>query len=176
MMLLPINIIRKLQMSLKLRISIIMIFLLGGFVGIIGLIRVGIAYNNGHFSQDTDTILVSVQCFAAVLCSCLPTYRPIFRKLNLIANFKATYASLLRRSGRGSSGSNSRQADDENHFATRETIGGRKYNRFASSGNVAKDEGWVLTRSEALIQGDTFTDTGNYPLHSINVERTVDIV
>ena len=89
---LPIRMILNLQLSRKNKILLCGIFLLGGFVIITGLLRVVYGYKPG--SQNVAFAKAetwsAVHIGIAIVCACLPTYRPLF------ARAAATFSSFRR--------------------------------------------------------------------------------
>lgn len=113
-----------------------------------------------------------VQTAAAVICCCLPTYGPLYQKLHIAAAIKNHWNPFQRRNPDEDANSTNRSKQ----YAAVESIGGRRYNRFAHSSNNAKDKSWIVSHSEAVIMEDHNFDVGSYPLDVINVERTMQAV
>ncbi|KAJ5162534.1 hypothetical protein N7492_007926 [Penicillium capsulatum] len=84
-LLVPVPIIWKLQMPRSQRIAVTGILLLGGFVCIAGIVRLVVLNNNTHSDDATWTIAPvflwsCVEPFIGIVCACLPTLSPLFRR------------------------------------------------------------------------------------------------
>lgn len=91
--LLPLRVVRKLKLPLAEKIILCFIFIIGSFVGVISIIRRVFVYNAADFSGTSygRTNWLPIQLAMAVICCCLPTYRP------LLPNDTAIMASLVSR-------------------------------------------------------------------------------
>ncbi|CAG7954384.1 unnamed protein product [Penicillium olsonii] len=81
----PAPIIWKLQMPKAQRLAVISILLLGGFVCVAGVIRVVFLYKNTQSEDPSWTIgpvfvWSCVEPFIGIVCACLPTFTPLFRR------------------------------------------------------------------------------------------------
>ncbi|RAO68073.1 uncharacterized protein BHQ10_004085 [Talaromyces amestolkiae] len=78
MLLLPISEVLKLQLSLRRRLSVCGIFMLGSCVIITGIIRVVICYRGpGALQLDKDALWLNIHTGIAIISACLPTYKPL---------------------------------------------------------------------------------------------------
>ncbi|KAI4137181.1 MAG: hypothetical protein L6R39_007432 [Caloplaca ligustica] len=79
---LPIRAVSKLQLSLKKKLLCTSIFALGGFVIITGIIRIVKVYKVTGVEVDLTQgdIWLNVHLGTAIICACLPTYRPLISK------------------------------------------------------------------------------------------------
>ncbi|ERF69692.1 hypothetical protein EPUS_03684 [Endocarpon pusillum Z07020] len=77
---LPVRMVLRLQLSQKRKISIMLIFLLGGFVIITGIIRVIYSYVPGSRVPEyiKAELWSTIHIGMAIFCACLPTIRPLF--------------------------------------------------------------------------------------------------
>ncbi|KAL8925694.1 MAG: hypothetical protein Q9208_003377 [Pyrenodesmia sp. 3 TL-2023] len=81
-LILPIRELYQLQLSLKKKFLCSLIFALGGFVIITGIVRIAIVYQPGRpdFDLTQGVIWLNVHLGTAIICACLPTYRPLFSR------------------------------------------------------------------------------------------------
>ncbi|KAL2849434.1 hypothetical protein BJX68DRAFT_267282 [Aspergillus pseudodeflectus] len=91
--------IRNLQMSLREKIALSAIFLLGAFVLVTGAVRISYAYNPGdaQLALDLTAMWSVINIGTGILCACLPTFPP------LLAKARDLYRSLHSRGSQGSS-------------------------------------------------------------------------
>lgn len=83
MILLPISEVFKLRFSLRRRLSVCGIFMLGGCVIITGMIRIIICYRGpGALQLDKDAFWLNIHTGIAIVSACLPTYRPLLSSAN----------------------------------------------------------------------------------------------
>jgi len=168
MMAVPIGVLRGLQMRIGYKISLALIFFLGGFVGIIGFIRISIAYEN--FNISNLGWWLGLQLAFGVLCCCFPTFKPLFTNSTFLSGLRSRYASLMR----GTSASGSKNTPLPESLVPKTNAG---YDRFHNSSKNVGNEDWVLARSHATIgHSDSYDAKTDFPMNSINVERTVDVV
>ncbi|QQK45155.1 integral membrane pth11 [Penicillium digitatum] len=81
----PAPVIWKLQMPKSQRVAVTSILLLGGGVCIAGIVRVVFLYKNTHSNDQSWTIAPvfmwsCVEPFIGIVCACLPTFLPMFRR------------------------------------------------------------------------------------------------
>ncbi|EWC45688.1 hypothetical protein DRE_05249 [Drechslerella stenobrocha 248] len=83
---LPIRDMMRLRLPLRQRVSLVVLFSLGGVVCIVGWLRVWQltrvlkwTYDNTWYGP-TMYILTAVECDVAILCSCLPALKPLITK------------------------------------------------------------------------------------------------
>ena len=76
---LPIRELQKLNLSTDKKIYISLIFLLGGFVVITGIVRLATLYKPGieDFDLTIGDIWLNVHLGTAIISACLPAYRPL---------------------------------------------------------------------------------------------------
>jgi len=98
-------------------------------------------------------IWVGIQQAMGIFCCCFPTYRPFLKHLKLPDSITSRYASLL---GRTRHSTNKSQYRTDNSY---------------DLGNLGHEES-VLTRVEASSN----THKAGYPVKTVNVERTVEMV
>lgn len=79
---LPIRELYKLQLSLKKKLLCSCIFALGGFVIITGIVRIAKVYQPSATDVDLTQgdIWLNVHLGTAIICACLPTYRPLISR------------------------------------------------------------------------------------------------
>ncbi|KAL8945850.1 MAG: hypothetical protein Q9222_007667 [Ikaeria aurantiellina] len=81
-LILPIRELYMLQLSRHKQILCSLIFAMGGFVIITGIIRMAKVYRpgGGEFDLTAGTIWLNVHVGTTIICACLPTYRPLFSR------------------------------------------------------------------------------------------------
>ncbi|KAF7503814.1 hypothetical protein GJ744_003255 [Endocarpon pusillum] len=95
---LPLMMIERLHLSMRKGVVLLCLFLLGGFVVITGIVRIVYVYQpKKRYSSFTEASLwSSIHLGTAVICACLPTYRPLLDRIVSIASpVRRMYASLL---------------------------------------------------------------------------------
>ena len=157
-------------------------------VGVIGFIRIAIIYVSpciaallSIFSWLTNMVTanlsdlghwVFIQLAFGVICCCLPTYRPLLPKENFLASFKSRYLSFLAKRYTPAA-SRSGNIGFSDSYATKKGM------RFKGYDNI-KDRGvqvQILARaSTESIEGDRYIAGMDFPIDSINVRSTVDVV
>lgn len=171
MVALPLGVLRELQLPLKHKITLGFIFALGSFVGVIGFIRIAIIYVSPSNLSDLGH-WVFIQLAFGVICCCLPTYRPLLPKENFLASFKSRYLSFLAKRYTPAA-SRSGNIGFSDSYATKKGM------RFNGYDNI-KDRGvqvQILARaSTESIEGDRYIAGMDFPIDSINVRSTVDVV
>ncbi|KAK8102393.1 hypothetical protein PG984_015539 [Apiospora sp. TS-2023a] len=95
----------KIRHSTKWKLSIV--FVLAGVAGVIGFIKIGVAYRGlTVYNQLALGLLATVQCAFSVICCCAIMYKPLLSKLEPIGQFTSKligYGSKIRLIGRNSS-------------------------------------------------------------------------
>ncbi|KAJ5360911.1 hypothetical protein N7517_010102 [Penicillium concentricum] len=81
----PLPTIYKLQMQLSQKVAVVGILLLGSFVCVASICRIITLQDNTHGTDATWTIAPvfiwsSVEPFVGIICACLPTFGPFFRR------------------------------------------------------------------------------------------------
>jgi len=79
---LPVREVINLQMPIRRKILVSLIFLLGGFVIITGIVRVVETYTRspGALDQGVDMFWYNIHIGTAFICACAPTYTPLVSK------------------------------------------------------------------------------------------------
>ncbi|KAI4282503.1 MAG: hypothetical protein L6R35_005397 [Caloplaca aegaea] len=85
-LILPIREVYRLQLSLKKQMLCSLIFALGSFVIITGIVRLVLVYQPGAADVDLTqgNIWINVHLGVAIICACLPTYRPLISRTSWI--------------------------------------------------------------------------------------------
>ncbi|KAK2763260.1 hypothetical protein FQN54_009896 [Arachnomyces sp. PD_36] len=109
---LPLGMLRTLQLPGYRKASVGGMFLLGGFVCIASIMRLTYIWIPGHTEAPNLPLVMvwsTIQLGIAILCSCLPTYAPLFRKAKpALRTLTATFQnSSQKSSSRGTRGSTS---------------------------------------------------------------------
>ncbi|KAI4196369.1 MAG: hypothetical protein LQ346_003228 [Caloplaca aetnensis] len=79
---LPVREVYQLQLSRKKKLLCSLVFALGGFVIITGIVRIAKVYHPGEtdFDLTQGDIWLNVHLGTAIICACLPTYRPLISR------------------------------------------------------------------------------------------------
>ncbi|MCJ1250351.1 hypothetical protein MMC30_007577 [Trapelia coarctata] len=106
-MVLPIREILKLQMSIRRKISVSLVFLMGSFVIVTGIVRMiltNVLTSPGKHAS-LDLIWLQVHVASGVVCACIPTYLPLLNKMGeLSQKMISSLTSRLSSSTGGSKG------------------------------------------------------------------------
>jgi len=83
-LILPLMVLRKLQMSMRRKVAIYFTFSMGIFVCGVGVVRIYYSINIGNavdvsWNNANSFIWTSVQIFMGVICSCVPASAPLLR-------------------------------------------------------------------------------------------------
>ncbi|KUJ10158.1 uncharacterized protein LY89DRAFT_787787 [Mollisia scopiformis] len=167
MMALPISMLREMRISVREKIILVMIFMLGGMVGIIGFIRIALVYKSVQSNLHELGLWVGIQTVMAVFCCCVPTYRPFIKGMKLPKSITSRYASMLgQRTGSSKTRSNKSSQNSDPYSKPHLTDGSYDL------GNLGHEES-VLTRVEVGSMKDNHS---SYPMKTVNVESTVEMV
>ncbi|MCJ1459112.1 hypothetical protein MMC28_009489 [Mycoblastus sanguinarius] len=141
---------------------------------LVGIIRMAVLYRAGSEQIDgfKDVIWGIVENGLAIICACLPTYRPLLSKVfSLGTDVRAWYSSLLgntRSWGGGSHSSKSTPAADANKSDSR-----KHYNQI-EDGTL---DGAHLTSVIGDLEASADIVAGkDIPLNSIHVKNTTEVV
>ncbi|KAI7088873.1 hypothetical protein KC356_g2985 [Hortaea werneckii] len=85
LLIVPIPLVWKLQMHLRKRLAVVGIFLLAGFVAVASIVRIIMLQRNTQSHDPVWTIAPvyiwsSVEPFVGIICACLPTLSPLFKR------------------------------------------------------------------------------------------------
>lgn len=163
----PIPVIRGLQMPLRRKIQLIIIFLLGGFVLIAGVIRMATSYRADSNDLNFINLLIwaTIENGLAIICACLPTYKPLLPKSSILdSTFGKWYKSLL-------SGTLVRQARRSDRTAKDQH---QDHHAQLHDGTAVH----VHLTEVIRVHSTESTDIAGlaYPLHTIRVKDEVEIV
>ncbi|KAI0014646.1 hypothetical protein F4780DRAFT_767396 [Xylariomycetidae sp. FL0641] len=147
------------------------LFGFGGLTGILGFVRIGMAYGT---VGDSDHVLVYMilQMASSIICCCLPIYRAAFTDLPGLRWLRATF-----RSGRSSKGSSAPSARVIR--PSFKTIGQKSTNGVKGR----RDEDWMQldescstrTLTSAWAERESMAKTGaGAPLQTLEVLQTVE--
>ncbi|KAI9782522.1 MAG: hypothetical protein M1816_001860 [Peltula sp. TS41687] len=112
---LPLHMIRNLHLPFRQKIALSMIFLVGAFVIVTCIVRIVLVYqpHSAYISFSKGQIWSSIQLGVALICACLPTYRPLLiRFKGVFSSLRQRYGSVFSRSSRSGSGSGSGNSDN----------------------------------------------------------------
>ncbi|KAJ5248556.1 hypothetical protein N7468_000007 [Penicillium chermesinum] len=97
---LPLKTISGLQLSLRKKLALLGVFLLGAFVIVTGAVRIAYVYRPGDqlLSLAQASLWSVINLGVAILCSCLPIYRPWLPKFgNLPSILRSRYGKSSQR-------------------------------------------------------------------------------
>ncbi|PVH92935.1 hypothetical protein DM02DRAFT_677177 [Periconia macrospinosa] len=139
-LILPLFYISKLHLSWARRAELMFIFLLGGLVLISGIVRIVVSTEVGvqaiEFVQDI--IWINIHSGVAIICACLPTYRPLIVKANSILSngMSKVFSSGAKSSLGASGGESSRNTGGKSSKSVDGTIGSPRYKKYNKFGSV----------------------------------------
>ena len=111
-------------------------------------------------NRSATGMWVEIQLVMAIVCCCVPTYKPLLKHMNVFESFKSRYRSYTK--SRSTHASN-----DGNH----DSISNRYYLKDVGQ------EGRVLTQIEGNTSRDNQAHEGrDYSQKVIDVQRTVEMV
>lgn len=168
---LPVGVLRKLQLPLRHKIPLVLIFAMGGFVGVVGFVRIAITYKPQSYSYSTGSIWLIIQLGTAVICCCLPTYKPILPGFEFLAEITTRFASLLSRGSGSQTSPTSSNYRRQNNSQTDSSKTGQFAPYIHLGDNAANKTAFVEGRG---VENTSTVD--NVPLNSIRVQRSVDVV
>ena len=124
-------------------------------------------------STLSNGIWLLVQLAFAVICSCLPTYRPLLPKGNILTGLKSQYLELLERSRRHKSSVTDPEVTGRHKSSLQESWSSR-YNNIPNP----VDDTMVLTSATGGIHNrdERGTEGQKFPLNAISITRSVDMV
>ncbi|MCJ1382559.1 hypothetical protein MMC17_005672 [Xylographa soralifera] len=159
-LILPIGEISHLQLSLRKKLLLSLIFLLGGFVIITGIVRIIQCYESGlsDINLIQDAIWLNIHLSTAIICACLPTYRPLLTSaLSALSTLRKSYASS------SSVGSKSAPSQKEKF-----SNGSAEYSAYRE---IEDREGRMMVKGS---RGSETDEEG--PLHGMEMKRSVSVV
>ncbi|MCJ1245437.1 hypothetical protein MMC30_002641 [Trapelia coarctata] len=152
-LILPVREIINLQLSMKNKLLLSVIFMLGGLVIITGIVRIVVSYVPNVLLIDLilDAVWLNIHLGTAIICACLPTYRALFTRASLtFSNLRKRYGSQNPSSGyrggpskpsqcSGTSGYNSQyEGDDVVLVDARKSANGSERDEFPLTGIMVK--------------------------------------
>lgn len=165
-LLLPIFMIRKLHLPARQRWILSILFLLGGFVCITGILKMAYIYSPSEPKQVPSISLCimwsTIELGTAIICACVPTYRPL-----LHGSWFGDWLASARHSARGTSSTTVVQNSSHNGYGDVRT----GYNRFTDDTNSDK-----IFLNE--VTGGTRIENNEahfFPLNAISVERRIEV-
>ncbi|KAI4185562.1 MAG: hypothetical protein L6R41_004042 [Letrouitia leprolyta] len=166
MIILPINVIRTLQLSRKQKVTVSAIFMLGGFVGIMAILR--IVYTEGS-NVEKQSRWVYAQINVGIVCACLPALKPIIPKSATVTTTLRQLISALR---------SSIQSVGSTISPTGERIStdGSMANRHDRYKNLSVDAADKAYLTSAVGGSEHFDASRDYPMDKIRVRHDVDVV
>ncbi|KAI0602625.1 hypothetical protein F4775DRAFT_534787 [Biscogniauxia sp. FL1348] len=80
---LPVSIVMRMHLSFKQKLTVVGVFLLGGFVIITGIVKVVIGYNKsgGSPTYSNTVIWATIHAAMAIVCASLPIFPPLVRRM-----------------------------------------------------------------------------------------------
>ncbi|KAJ5650186.1 uncharacterized protein N7484_003909 [Penicillium longicatenatum] len=87
---LPLRTISSLQLSFRKKVALLGVFLLGSFVIVTGAVRIAYVYRPGDDLRQASLWSV-INLGVAILCACLPIYRPLLPKFGQLGSLVRSY-------------------------------------------------------------------------------------
>ncbi|KAI4114659.1 MAG: hypothetical protein LQ345_004604 [Seirophora villosa] len=173
-LILPIREVYRLQLSLKKQILCSLIFALGGFVIITGIVRLILVYQPGAADVDLTqgNIWINVHLGVAIICACLPTYRPLISRTPWLKLTSQRTRDSSKTSGKAHtfpSARHSAQYGDSNELIAAVYAG----QRVDTQGNFA-DARRSDSNNEA--KSESYNESPGRTGEAIRVKQTVDVV
>ncbi|KAI4209740.1 MAG: hypothetical protein LQ351_007336 [Letrouitia transgressa] len=113
----PIAMVWRLQLKRSQKVSLSCIFLLGGFACVASFMRIAtigdIQHEDLSYNITNEYIWSEVEPAAAIICACIPTYKPLFKGLNF-SFLSALSSSRRRRTAEANNNMNDSNDDSEN--------------------------------------------------------------
>ncbi|KAI0384248.1 hypothetical protein F5Y04DRAFT_238961 [Hypomontagnella monticulosa] len=96
---LPVSVVSRMHLSAKQKLSVSIIFLLGGFTIITGLVKVILGYPPGSRvpSYSNTEVWTTVHTGLAIMCASLPIFRPLVRHIARLAFVSKVSGTLSMR-------------------------------------------------------------------------------
>ncbi|KAF2657472.1 hypothetical protein K491DRAFT_594998 [Lophiostoma macrostomum CBS 122681] len=99
-LMLPVSVVVRMRFSLKRKLTVLGIFLLGGFTIITGLVRVILGYPKGSRvpSYSNTEVWTTVHAGMSIVCASLPIFRPLLKRItgsNLVTRLSSFQISSL---------------------------------------------------------------------------------
>ena len=168
-MVLPIRELQRLKLSTKQKVSISLIFSLGGFVVITGIVRMATLYRPGigEFDFTIGDIWFNCHLGTAIISACLPTFRPLISKEYRQGRETFKYPSddtrTLTQENKKFRGSRSQQTVDEIDLSLQPDRHGNFFNARRSESNDTTRRQWS---EEGAIRARA----------AIGVKQTIEVV
>ncbi|KAF2262580.1 hypothetical protein CC78DRAFT_545766 [Lojkania enalia] len=126
-LLLPLPVVINLQLEKRAKWSICSLFLIGGFVCVVSIIRLVYARKVDSVDPSWDfspiALISSIECASGILAACMPTWRPLFKFLHhginsIRSNNKSGFGNGEDISELGTGGSRSRSKRRTKRYST----------------------------------------------------------
>lgn len=111
MVILAMFMLRELQVDGRTKLKLGLVFVLGGLAGVIGFIKIGLAFNVTVQNQLMMGLWSTVQQATSIFCCCVITYKPLFTQFGLFSRLSSWIAAY----GSRSQLNKSHQSDMDNH-------------------------------------------------------------
>ncbi|KAI0179642.1 hypothetical protein GGR52DRAFT_207730 [Hypoxylon sp. FL1284] len=116
---LPVAVVVRMRYSLKRKLMMSGIFLLGAFVIVTGIVKVKLAYTPGKrsLSYASAELWAALHSSMAILCASLPIFRPLVKRVassHLIVKFSRLLPRRRQRSGSSTTSDGSDEAEKNN--------------------------------------------------------------
>ncbi|KAK0629906.1 hypothetical protein B0T17DRAFT_203135 [Bombardia bombarda] len=193
--------IKSLHMKSGVKWKLRFLFALGGLAGIFGFIKVGLAY-----SPDTVQISAvlglwaMVQSLACIVCACAPVYKPLLPETGLWNRLKSKVSNISLTGGRSKQGSQtgggSKGGSGLPSNSSQTSTNSQKQGWLRLDWATSKGQAWSEQRTVPANAGEEHhemdvpgvpgyvpfptpnnnSDHAIYPLRTIQVQRTYDVV
>ncbi|KAF4625320.1 hypothetical protein G7Y89_g12848 [Cudoniella acicularis] len=154
--------IYKLKMSNGAKLKLSILFALGGFSGVIGIIKIAEAYGNVG-SNVRDATWNIAQQGTSILCCCAPIYKSLLQELHIFRRLGLTFLYGSKGDTQyGKKSSEASSATDKN--------GTRGKNWLPLDGSSSQRQlAWVEANAGAGREH-------SYPMRAVNINRSVEMV
>ncbi|ORY71957.1 uncharacterized protein BCR38DRAFT_418509 [Pseudomassariella vexata] len=84
--------VKSLRLSIKTKWQLSFVFMLGGFSGVVGIIKIAEAY--GSIGSNIENAIWNVvQLACSIICCCAPIYKSMFSNMSLLRGFGSSFRS-----------------------------------------------------------------------------------
>ncbi|ORY00952.1 hypothetical protein BCR34DRAFT_101650 [Clohesyomyces aquaticus] len=151
---LPIPVVMNLQMERRTKWSVCALFLLGGFVCGVSIIRLLYARDVETMDPSWDytpiSLISTIECSAGILAACMPTWRPLFKFLRhgITAYFSSSSAGASSRDRSNANANATSIPGSEVNYGNTSTVskGWRERSRSRSQSKARKSTGGLKTK------------------------------
>ncbi|MCJ1422411.1 hypothetical protein MMC29_000291 [Sticta canariensis] len=163
----PVFKIHQLQLSLRYKISISLIFVLAGFDGLLSVIRLAVIGPNASPYSNHLGLWILLQLAFAVICCSLPTYKPLLPRKNFLHSWLSSMRSRLSRRSRSTG---------RNAGKNLSSIGSKDGRRNKYEDIHTEDLDDLMVSTTVVGGKDASNVERDYPVNAIKMTNTFDVV